>query len=293
MESSADASEVLALFGRAQKPSAVPIFGGADARLWRVDGWGPPYALRLLGPDRATQAEIEQAAMTQAHRAGVLVPRVLAARVWHDHPALLLDWMPGMALADILKTEAGDLSVVASLGEQFGAVLAAIHRVTAPPGLPTGWPNWPHAKPELAAHLRTVELRPTVLLHLDFHPRNVLVDRGAVTAVLDWANAHAGDPRADLARTLGILELLPLPAPLDPVRAAALRRAFIQAWRRGYREAGGSFVGLAPFCWWAGEAMEQDLARLEFGQPPWFTMEFLDRVRAWTAAWRKRALRGA
>src|SRR5438132_39917 len=39
------------------------------------------------------------------------------------------------------------------------------------------------------------------LLHLDYHLLNVMTDRSRVTGVLDWTNARAGDPRADLART--------------------------------------------------------------------------------------------
>jgi len=291
LETSDDARAVLAQFGRATTPRVVPIFGGADARLWRVDGWGAPCALRLLGPDRVDQAAREQTVMAQAQRAGLPVPKILASTVWRGHPALLIEWMPGGPLADALVAQAGDPSAVTVLGERFGALLAAIHRVAAPSGLPTDWPNWPCAKPELAACLQTIELRPPALLHLDFHPLNVLVERNAMTAVLDWANAHVGDPRADLARTLAILELSPLPAPVDPVRSTALRPSFGRAWRRGYQTAGGSFAGLAPFCWWAGEAMEQDLARLDRTRIPWLTSEHDERVRAWTAAWRARARR--
>ena len=48
-----------------------------------------------------------------------------------------------------------------------------------------------------------------MLLHLDYHPLNVLGEAGAISGVLDWTNADGGDPRADVARTGAILRFLP------------------------------------------------------------------------------------
>jgi len=47
----------------------------------------------------------------------------------------------------------------------------------------------------LAAPLDT----PTVWLHGDLHPRNLLVADGAIAAVIDWGDLCAGDPATDLA----------------------------------------------------------------------------------------------
>jgi aminoglycoside phosphotransferase (APT) family kinase protein len=41
-------------------------------------------------------------------------------------------------------------------------------------------------------------LRRTDVMHGDFHHRNLLVDGGAVKAVIDWESARAGDARYDL-----------------------------------------------------------------------------------------------
>jgi aminoglycoside phosphotransferase (APT) family kinase protein len=49
------------------------------------------------------------------------------------------------------------------------------------------------------------------VLHLDYHPLNVLTDGREITCVLDWANVAIGDRRADLARTITLLRLAPLP----------------------------------------------------------------------------------
>lgn len=46
---------------------------------------------------------------------------------------------------------------------------------------------------------------PASLLHLDYHPQNVLVEGLQVTGVIDWANAAAGDRHFDAATTAVIL----------------------------------------------------------------------------------------
>jgi len=49
-------------------------------------------------------------------------------------------------------------------------------------------------------HLRRNRPRPTklVVTHGDFNPSNFLYEDGQVTALIDWENAHVGDPREDL-----------------------------------------------------------------------------------------------
>lgn len=49
-------------------------------------------------------------------------------------------------------------------------------------------------------HLRRNRPRPMplVVTHGDFNPSNFLYENGRVTALIDWENAHVGDPREDL-----------------------------------------------------------------------------------------------
>jgi aminoglycoside phosphotransferase (APT) family kinase protein len=93
------------------------------------------------------------------------------------------------------------------------------------------------------------------LLHLDLHPFNILVSDGAeVTGVLDWANAAAGDPALDRARSWTILNL-------DP--AAQARRAE-PGWRAltdGWAESGALDAIPAAACAWACRFMLADLVR--------------------------------
>jgi hypothetical protein len=119
---------------------------------------------------------------------------------------------------------------------------------------------------------------------------NVLVADGRISAVLDWANARAGDPRADLARTASILRFAPLDPEVPRPLGSLLQRLFIAGWRRGYRDVTGPISGMAPFYAWAGEVMIRDLTP-RLGRPdlPWLDLQFLDRVRQWADGWRQRA----
>jgi|GEM_PF-4893904 len=51
----------------------------------------------------------------------------------------------------------------------------------------------------VAARVFTAPARPARLLHNDFHRENILVDQGAISGIIDWDNAIAGDPLYDLA----------------------------------------------------------------------------------------------
>lgn len=66
-------------------------------------------------------------------------------------------------------------------------------------------------KEPLQARLRAISLRKDALPHLDYHPLNVRTDATGLTAVLGWADARAGDPRADLVRSVTILRRLERP----------------------------------------------------------------------------------
>ena len=64
------------------------------------------------------------------------------------------------------------------------------------------WRTVPHARTlaELHARLHEIPFEGERLLHLDLHPKNILLSaRGPV--VIDWTNARAGDPALDVALT--------------------------------------------------------------------------------------------
>lgn len=269
----------------------MPVPGGADTLIWRVEHASQLYALRLFSPDQAAMSRREVAAMETAGSAGLPVPEIHAAGSWNGRPALLLSWMPGRPLKHELALHPWRAR---ALGRAFGQAQAAIHRVPAPVSLlhPLSWVEWADPDETLCARLLALAGETNVLLHLDYHPMNVLAEHGRITAVLDWANARGGDPRADLARTASILRFAPLEDVLPSPVSRIVRHALEAGWHRGYREIAGPLSGMAPFYAWAGLVMVRDLApRLGRSDLPWLTPAYLDRVRDWAAAWRLRSIR--
>jgi aminoglycoside phosphotransferase (APT) family kinase protein len=282
-----DPGAVLAALGLVEPSRITPVSGGADATIWRVGYGDADYALRLLRADQAAMARREAVAMAAA-AGGIPVPRVVVEGSWDNRPALLLSWMPGRILWDEL--ERGPWRAWA-LGVEFGRTQAAIHAASVPAALrrhPVSWIEW--AEPDAALRDR---LRRSgdgeVLLHLDYHPANVLVEDGRVSAVLDWANARAGDRRADLARTAAILRFAPPAGRPSPV-ATITRRVFIAGWRHGYRGMAGRVSGMAPFYAWAAAVMRHDLApRVGRTDLPWLTPALLAEICRWEDRWRAAA----
>jgi aminoglycoside phosphotransferase (APT) family kinase protein len=283
-----DPTAILKALGLSVPTRSTPVQGGADTLIWRIEYGSQRYALRVFRADQAAMTQREVIAMNAAGSVGLPVPEVHAEGIWGDRPALLLSWMPGRPL-----TQEFALSPWRAWthGLAIGRMQAAIHRVPAPAKLihPVPWVEWNNPDKTLRDRLLALSAGAEALLHLDLHPMNVLAERGHITAVLDWANARCGDPRADLARTASILRFGPLDSVPSPV-SGLLRQALIAGWRRGYREIAGPVRGMAPFYVWAGMVMVRDLAP-RLGRPdlPWLTPTFLERVQDWTAGWRARA----
>ncbi len=165
-------------------------------------------------------------------------------------------------------------------------MLAAVHQIPAPPLAGHVSASWiDGAGPEhssLQALLRAESGAANVLLHLDYHLLNVLTDGRQITAVLDWANAAAGDPRADLARMITILRLDSADLALPRWMLGGVLRSFEAGLRHGYAGVTGPVSHLAPFYAWAGAVMERDLSgRMGPAQRV--------RIRRWTRHWMQRA----
>jgi aminoglycoside phosphotransferase (APT) family kinase protein len=285
-----DPTVILDTIGVMGPDRAIPVSGGVDTLIWRVEVAGQVSALRLFRSEQAAMAQREVAAMVAASSAGLPVPRVYDEGIWRGRPLLHMSWMPGRSLRDELRAHPWRAW---ALGVQFGRSQAAVHAVSPPAALlahPTPWIAWANPDDALRDCLHAVAREPDVLLHLDFHPMNVLVADGRISAVLDWANARIGDPRADLAWTASILRFAPLaPGMLQPLESM-VRRALSAGWRRGYREVAGPASGMAPFYAWAGAVMIRDLTP-RLGRPdlPWLDLPYQERVRRWADGWREQA----
>ena len=195
------------------------------------------------------------------------VPRVLFTADQNPvtgHPYMLRDWTPGERLEVVAHTLS--TQELLSLGQQLGAILAAIHCVTFPKGgyldeslnvvpFPPGVPGNTLAEfldlllglrgkerlgPALTQALMAFAERearygatwsgPPCLTHADFGGSNILVQVGhggpRVAAVVDWEFAFAGTPFIDFGNLLR--------PPLGELPS------FEAAVAHGYRAAGGA-----------------------------------------------------
>ncbi|MDQ3327721.1 MAG: phosphotransferase [Chloroflexota bacterium] len=282
-----DTAAILRELGITESVAIARVTGGRDTAVYRVHLETSSRALRVYGAGQGEGLRREVAVMEAAREGGIPAPPVYAVDSDSKRPALLMEWCRGRPVADELKARPWRAR---HLGVLFGRMHAAIHGVRAPRVLrdpSRSWIAW--ARDEaLGARLGERSHRGDALLHLDYHPLNVMTDGGAITGVLDWTNARAGDPRADYARTLSILRLdAEVEGRLAPIARLIVRR-FEQGWQHGYREVAGELADLAPYLAWAGTVMQHDRSARP-GVPGGLTPERLDRVRAWTSEWMGRA----
>ena len=285
-----DARAILASLGVASPDRVAPLSGGWDTTMWRIEHDGVVSALRLFRAEQHRTVAREVAAMRLAREAGIPVPELRARGGWEGRPVLLLSWCRGQPLARAILRQPRHGRW---LGEHFGAMQARIHRITVEHGsIPAGidWQGWAGpGEDALRARLAATCPRPDALLHLDYHPLNVLVDRHGVTAVLDWANAALGDPRADAARTLSILRFFAGFPQLSHGQGLARLGPFVAGWRHGYEAGAGPLSDFPPYRAWAAAVMVHDLAP-RAGRPGHLvTAPGFDRLRRRADDWKARA----
>ena len=208
-----------------------------------VFAWAEGRALRLArNPANGDMIAREAAALAAAHEAGAAVPAVYELVTIDGRPGLVLDRLDGVDLLDWLEHRPWAIGSVSLI---LGREHAALHRVEAPATLP-------RLREELRDRLgsplvpadvrsRTLERLDRLpdgdrLLHGDFHPANLLqtVDR---CVVIDWTNGTAGDPAADVARTVLLVEGGTLPddtSALLRVIAPLTRRILLRGYLRAY-----------------------------------------------------------
>jgi aminoglycoside phosphotransferase (APT) family kinase protein len=149
-------------------PPGTLVGSGRSADVYALDGG------RVLRRFR-TRHDVRAEADLMAHlaRAGFPVPRVYDA----DGPDLVMERLDG---PDMLADLARRPWRVTRHARTLAMLHDRLHEIAAPPALPSAF--GPGSR----------------LLHLDLHPGNVMLTaRGPV--VIDWTNAGAGPPGADVA----------------------------------------------------------------------------------------------
>jgi Ser/Thr protein kinase RdoA (MazF antagonist) len=251
-----DPHEIMRTLGLSGHFSAFPLAQNRGKGVWRLQGEAGTFALRVLRPGEHENAHHEREAMDVARAAGVPVPELVAAGTWRERPVLLLSWCDGRTLHDAVRARPWSAY---RLGLLCGRGQARLNQTQPPPSLASSrWlTRFGPLDPELDARLELVEASQSGLLHLDFHPGNVLVAGRELSGLLDWTNACAGDPRADLARTWSLL--VSRPSGGGPkARAADLVLGLLAAgWQRGYEQVAGRQQDLLLFRIWALTVLAQ------------------------------------
>jgi aminoglycoside phosphotransferase (APT) family kinase protein len=216
----------------------------ASGREAEIFAWEPGTVLRLFRTPRSEATlEREIAAMRAGAAATGFVPAVHGRVQYDGRDGLIMERVDGPDLLTIIGKKPW---MMWSAGQTCGRVHATLHKVIAPPELD---PLKERARLSISASSIPRELRDWALdrlqslpdgdriLHGDFHPANVLsTTRGPV--VIDWPNATAGDPHADVANTILLVSASPIPddAPrIVRIGAVLGRRILLRAYRGEYR----------------------------------------------------------
>jgi aminoglycoside phosphotransferase (APT) family kinase protein len=197
--------------------------GLGSTMLWRISGAGPAdCVLRVFPPGDARWRDREALAMRAAARAGLPVPDVVMLDAIADRPAMLTTFVPGTTVAATL-----DPGRAPATGRTLGRLLGEINQISAPEGLAPADAWRDRAGPALAPLRDRLAALPDAdrLLHLDYHPENVLMAGDAVTGIVDWTNTLPGPPHIDLGRSRAILRMVRM-LPTVPPEVASVLEAF-------------------------------------------------------------------
>ena len=182
--------------------------------------WGDRQTLKLYRPGAPPDAAAREAAHARlAHEAGIPTPAVIE-EITHDGRAgIVFERVDGPSMLEMLGQRP---ETVEALARQFALLHADLHG-RAGTGLPGQRErlrrrianNYAITAGVRAAALASLDPLPDgeTLCHGDFHPGNIILARHG-PIILDWFDATAGMPAADLCRTLLLLRFSVLPRAL-------------------------------------------------------------------------------
>lgn len=230
------------------------IEGGLSNEVYVCRSGGTGVVVRIARV-REPHFEQERWAIEMARARGIPVPDVLLI-VHEPHGDGVLSvcverFVPGVSLGALARRRGPDHPVVAAATRQAGAVLARLHDVptrgfgsldSAGRGPLTEWAAVlafradaipADAPPEIRRALAALEAgrpllasAPARLLHFDYEPGHILVDRasGEIACVLDFEEARGGDPAYDLTQWDVFHDVY---APVAPLLAGYLEHAAV------------------------------------------------------------------
>lgn len=182
--------------------------GGTDAFDVTLDR-APRRVVVKLYPDGDRTASLEWSRLEFAQRVTALAPEPIVAdleSVWFGRPAVVMARMPGRPDITPKNVDSWVASLAQALAELHKTALdGAASALTPPSPIETWHPPAGEHGPLNAAAVSAVTARlpslssECVFTHGDFHPGNVLWNRGRISGIVDWSAAGLGARWSELA----------------------------------------------------------------------------------------------
>lgn len=226
----------LGMPGLSYREAPQRLTGGYDTVVMRfvLDGGPAPWSGQLVArifadsPD-ATRAKREAAVHEAVSGQGYPAPAVLHCSEATTSPGafLVMPLVEGVTLRAAMGSPRTLWKSAAMMAQWHARLHALDASGLAPDERSAAMADWPRMLSEQAkaagvagyeaalewAHRNAPTTGRRSILHLDFHPGNMMIADGKVTGVLDWANGTTGDPAADVGTTMALLTMGPVEAP--------------------------------------------------------------------------------
>ena len=183
--------------------------GGTDAYDVTLD-LAPRRLVVKLFPVGDGTASLEWSRLEFAQRVTAPVPEPVAAdlgeSVWFGRPAVVMSWLPGRPDVTPKDTHSWLAALAQTMTQIHETVLDGAGGALAPsPPVETWHPEAGEDHPLTSAAVSAVTARlpslssERVFVHGDFHPGNVLWQRGRISGVVDWSAARLDARWSELA----------------------------------------------------------------------------------------------
>jgi aminoglycoside phosphotransferase (APT) family kinase protein len=209
----------------------------AEGRTAELYAWREGQIIKFLREGFRPDDLYREARHTRlAAAAGLPVPRFIEEVRLRGKPGIVYERVDGKPMTEHIRP----LSAL-RLGRTMADLHIVMHRCVAPSLrqqreiINHAVAQWPEKFRRYASQLLAALPHGDKLCHGDMHPGNILMSpRGPV--VIDWNDAVQGDPVADVARTLVLLNVVPAPKGIPEMLYKVTLALFQQGYIRRYRK---------------------------------------------------------
>lgn len=276
----------------------------------KIDG-GREIIVRISrGSEAESQFQKEGWAIEQAAKAGVPVPHVLLVEPLQVEDQTLgvsvEERLPGLPLDELADRLSG--SELAKILQRAGALLSQIHSIRTEgfgeldkkgrgerASIAFMFSEESLDPQELLVAARTASLNPDVieravrilekyqehyppvaphLLHGDFAPKHILIDDGKITGIIDFENAHGGDPVQEFANWQFFFEGR---YPIEPIKEGYAGKSLFDDEFEHRFFIWKLLIGLIDLCYYVEEGNQSGINHCKKRIPS--DLSYFDRTR--------------